>query len=633
MLRRAIELGVTYYDSAAIYNSGDSERVIGEALSDARDKIVISTKNHYKGADKAAWWKNLTNSLEFLRTDHIDIYKFHDLTLKHFEEFVACPGGLLEDMRKAKEQGMIRHICVSSHDAPENIIKLLDTDVFDVLTIQYNLLDRRNEPVIKHAAAKDIGVVIMGPVAGGRLGEPSEQIAGLLPAQAKSTAALAIRFVMSNPGVGVCLSGMTKIEEVEENVRIADVSEGLTPEENSRIAEAFEERKKLAGLYCTGCNYCLPCPEGVNIPEVFTAMHYETVYGLRELARRKYNSVSMPATRCIACGKCEQKCPQKLGIPEQLRKAMMRLDPNAGAFIARYSPDRALEVEGTQVTVGFTGYVFNVSDKDRDIEMKIAAGGGASVNPDVIRVGEVKAFRRKRFGFSADILWDDTGILQLVTNNGIGDLQTRHAVVPVIKSADYELQALREEPPHTFGVGMGENANLAWGDKALIPAHGANFWLSTDGENLFVYMIVKEDAAVMAQEPFTQSAQANSMCVFLDGRREPDLHKPAYEQGVLMLQLFPMGNDGRLANVVSRSGEPQSFETVSARKGEGYCIDLKVPFAAFCPGGAAPEHFGFDVCQMSFNAERALNLATVWAGNRNNRENASGFGDALLIPE
>jgi uncharacterized protein len=177
-----------------------------------------------------------------------------------------------------------------------------------------------------------MGVVVMGPVGGGRLRVPSEIIQKLIPGGAKSSAELAFRFVISNPNVNCALSGMGSMAMVEENAGVASNQAGLSDDEVVAINAAMEQNKKLAELYCTGCSYCMPCPQDVNIPLNFQLMNYHRVYGLTNFARQEYHKIGttpwMKAKRAdtwFECGECEEKCPQKLQIREQLQETAAAL--------------------------------------------------------------------------------------------------------------------------------------------------------------------------------------------------------------------------------------------------------------------------------------------------------------------
>lgn len=326
IIHRAFELGVNYIDTAHMYHDGQSEIVVGKALKGWRDKVWLSTKNWKSDQPAGPWREQLDEQLKKLDVDYIDVYHMHGIGWQLFEEHISKPGMALEAAQKAKEEGLIKHISFSFHDTPEALEKLIRTGCYDSVTLQYNLLDRANEPGIALAHEKGIGVVVMGPVAGGRLGAPSPEMQALIPGKSKSTAEAALRFVFSNPGVSCAISGMSTMQMVEENCATASREDALSDAERAAIAAQLEEKKRLAELYCTGCNYCMPCPNGVNIPRNFTAMNALKVYGLRDHARAIYRHMgpdrenNMPASACIECGQCEPKCPQHIPIIEQLKE-------------------------------------------------------------------------------------------------------------------------------------------------------------------------------------------------------------------------------------------------------------------------------------------------------------------------
>ncbi len=332
MIRKAIDLGVNYIDTALGYCASKSEITVGKALKDGyREKIILSTKNPVWEADGDKWRKVLEEQLTKLDVSQIDVYHFHGINWKAYTETLSAPGGPIEASRKAQDEGLIRFRSFSFHDAPENMIKLADTGEFAGVTCQYNLLDRVNEDSIAYLKEKGMGVVIMGPVGGGRLGgPPSEELAKLIPGGAKSTPEAALRFVLANPNVSVALSGMSTMEHVLENTATASRAEPLSDAERAKIADMLEENKRLAELYCTGCNYCMPCPQNVDIPGNFRLMNYNRVFGLKEYSRSSYaelgarmdKGVSAPswAASCLECGQCEPKCPQHIPIPEKLKE-------------------------------------------------------------------------------------------------------------------------------------------------------------------------------------------------------------------------------------------------------------------------------------------------------------------------
>jgi len=328
--------GVTYVDSAVGYCNEDSQRCVGEALEawfkagHPRESIVVSTKNpFYDKTDKATWWKNLENSLERLRVRHIDVYHHHSLDWKSFTEQVDGPDGLWREMARARDQKLIGHIAFSWHDEVQYLYQVIDTGLFESMTCQYNFISRTNEEAIARAHERGMGVVVMGPVAGGKLGETQGPLGESLPAGMATSAELALRFVLSNPNVSVALSGMTCLRDVRENLRTASRAEPLSAGERQEVARLHERMKKLADLYCTGCRYCEPCPQNVRIADIFAHVIVHNVYGAPGAAVRGYafmtNAVERTgkkmADACVECGECEKKCPQKIPIIRQLKEA------------------------------------------------------------------------------------------------------------------------------------------------------------------------------------------------------------------------------------------------------------------------------------------------------------------------
>ena len=325
MIHRAFETGVNYIDTAVGYCNQDSQRVVGEALKGWREKIVLSTKNHYYGEDEKEWWGHLEDSLERLDVDYIDIYNHHGINWERYEKNVEPR--VSKWMRKAKDQGLIKHICTSFHDDNEALIKIVDTGYVESITLQYNLLYRDLEEGIAHAREQNVGIVVMGPVGGGRLGGSSEVLAEAVPG-IKRVPELALRFVLSNPNVTVALSGMSTMQHVVENVATATDESSLSEEDVQLIREHMERLAEMAKLYCTGCKYCMPCPNEVNIPHIFELYNMGQVYGLWDIARERYESFpdqqwvgGKQADACIECGECEEKCPQNIQIIAQLKDA------------------------------------------------------------------------------------------------------------------------------------------------------------------------------------------------------------------------------------------------------------------------------------------------------------------------
>lgn len=334
VMQRAFELGVNYIDTAPYYCSSDSETAVGKALKGWREKVYLSTKNPIEDDSGDNWRRRLEASLKKLDTDYIDFYHMWNLSLESFQTKVDVKNGPIEAAQKALDEGLIKYLSFSFHDKSENMKPIIDSGYFSSVLCQYNMLDRSNEDMMAYARQKGLGVAVMGPVGGGRLGAPSPVIRGMLDHKVASTAELALRFVLANPDVNVALSGMENTDMVEENVKIASIEGTLSADELKKIEAMMLENKKLAELYCTGCKYCMPCPQGINIPLVFELMNYHKVYSLTDYSRREYQKLLIPlenrddwqktqgldASKCVECGECETKCPQRLKIIEQLKE-------------------------------------------------------------------------------------------------------------------------------------------------------------------------------------------------------------------------------------------------------------------------------------------------------------------------
>ncbi|MBM3494839.1 MAG: 4Fe-4S dicluster domain-containing protein [Armatimonadetes bacterium] len=325
MIQTALDRGVNYVDTALFYCDGESEVVVGKALADRRDEVSLSTK--YPVSNDKSLREVLETQLGKLATDHIDFYHLHGIGawfLTHEKR-----DAILADAARAKDEGLIRHLSFSFHDKPEVMAQLIDLGVFSSVLCQYNLLDRANEDALANAKAKGLGTVVMGPVGGGRIAGLPPDVARKAEISVAGSVELALRFVFANPNVDCAISGMSTMEQVLENTAIAANTETLTEAESAGVKAMMEENKRLADLYCTGCNYCVPhCPEEINIPHIFQAMNYLRVYGLKEYAFNHYNAIGgkwvkgKKADLCRECGECETHCPQKIEIRRQLKECL-----------------------------------------------------------------------------------------------------------------------------------------------------------------------------------------------------------------------------------------------------------------------------------------------------------------------
>jgi predicted aldo/keto reductase-like oxidoreductase len=330
LLRRAFELGVNYVDTAWVYVGGRSETIVGKAIKGWRGRVRVSTKYPVcESKSRDNFRVVLEAQLKRLDLDCIDFYHLHGLDLDKWND-VVMPQHLLDEMAKAIDEGLIRFASFSFHDEPEVMRQFVDTGCFSSVLCQYNLLDRANEDAMAYAAEKGLGVAVMGPLGGGRLAAPVGYLSGAVSAE-KGTPEIALRFVLSNRDVCCALSGMNAMEQVERNAAVAAEGRALSELETAEVRNIMDSRKRLGDLYCTGCKYCMPCPNEVNIPVCLESLISHRVYGFTEFAARRYSLIGGPwvsgkqADACVDCGQCEIKCPQKVSIRRHLRDAHAEL--------------------------------------------------------------------------------------------------------------------------------------------------------------------------------------------------------------------------------------------------------------------------------------------------------------------
>lgn len=352
LILRAIEGGVNYFDTAYLY--GGSEAALGSVLSkhNVRDKIFIATKMPIASCRQTADFDTFFDTqLSSLKTDHIDYYLIHNInSVKQWKEM--CDLGIRGWIAAQRAAGRIRQIGFSFHGAKEEFMKLLDAYDWDFCQIQYNYANENYQAGVgglKRAAERHIPVIVMEPLLGGRLAT------GLSPAavnafkkvdETRSPAAWGLRWLWNQPEVMVVLSGMNEMEQLEDNLAVAEGAEpGMLSDAEKRaydkVIEIFQSTDKVP---CTGCSYCMPCPQGVNIPACFASYNASYTHGrvasiamyvTSTAANRRDTGL---ASKCIACGKCEGHCPQMIQIRRELKAVTRRMEPfwfNFGMKIMR----------------------------------------------------------------------------------------------------------------------------------------------------------------------------------------------------------------------------------------------------------------------------------------------------------
>lgn len=329
----AVEHGINYFDTAYIY--AGSEEILGNTLKkhNLRDNVYIATKMPLIMCKKAEDLdKYFDVHLKRLQTDYIDYYLLHMLNdMKTWN--TLCEWGIREWIEKKKTSGQIHNFGFSFHGSQAEFMNLLEAYDWDFCQIQYNYSDQNYQAGVKGlkaAAAKGMPVMIMEPLLGGKLAKnlPEGAVERFKKAKPEfSPAAWGFRWLYNQPEVTVVLSGMNEMEQLQDNIQIAETAGQniLTEDELAAISDVKEMFDRAYKVHCTGCHYCMPCPAGVDIPSCFTA--YNTRHSisksqgwLQYCMSTMLNDKPSYASLCIKCGKCEKHCPQNLPIRQKLEE-------------------------------------------------------------------------------------------------------------------------------------------------------------------------------------------------------------------------------------------------------------------------------------------------------------------------
>lgn len=330
LIRHAIDGGISYIDTAYNYHRKESEIAVGMALQDGyRERVILTTKlPGWEVETEDDFDRILNEQLTKLQTDHVDYYLVHSLYSDLWQKLGKL--NVLAFLDRAKADGRIRYAGFSFHDELPVFKTILNAYDWDVCQVQYNLLDvnyQAGQEGIRLAKEAGIDVIVMEPLRGGRLADkiPADIRAVWEAApQKRSPVEWAFRFVADRPEVKVILSGMNTKEQIDDNLQIFDRLTPLTEKDLAVIKEVQTLYRSKIKIGCTGCEYCLPCPEGVSIPRILELYNNITLFDDLEGSRKAYAELMAKGTdqsACIACGICESKCPQNLAIIEGLAAA------------------------------------------------------------------------------------------------------------------------------------------------------------------------------------------------------------------------------------------------------------------------------------------------------------------------
>jgi predicted aldo/keto reductase-like oxidoreductase len=335
MIEYALDHGVNYLDTAYPYHGGNSEILVGKILRKGyRRKVRLATKMPcWLVNSQQDMNKYLGEQLSKLQVDYVDFYLFHGLNKERWQKLRELE--VLKWAEKRVDEGKIKHLGFSFHDDYEAFKEIVDSyDGWTMCQILYNYMDsdfQAGTKGLRYAASKGLAVVVMEPIAGGRLAiKPPDQVQSVWDTAEKqrTPADWALQWVWNHPEVSVVLSGMSTIQQVMENVESADCSgpRSLTRKELGIIKEAAQKYKELGFIACTACRYCLPCPQGVDIPQIISLYNEFYIRDRSDEIKTKYWEYITPesqAKRCARCKQCEKLCPQQLPINDIMSKAAM----------------------------------------------------------------------------------------------------------------------------------------------------------------------------------------------------------------------------------------------------------------------------------------------------------------------
>jgi uncharacterized protein len=337
LIESAIGRGVTHLDTAYPYHGGNSERFLGRFLEGGlRDRVTIATKlPTWLLKDEGDVDRLLDEQLTRLRTPRVEFYMIHGLSSERWD--IVTRLKVLASLERARDDGRIRHIGFSFHGSPDAFVKICDAYDWAFCQIQYNFVDEEYQAGtagMLHAASRGIGVFAMEPLRGGALAVPVPGAVDGVWARAatpRPPAEWALRWVWNHPEVTLALSGMNAPEQLDENLRAAERSGAgaMTAEELALVAEVRDAFRTKIQVNCTTCGYCLPCPSGVSIPDVFSAYNTSAMFDARATASMVYRfwtvAAGHGADQCANCGECEPKCPQQIPIQDKLDEAHRHL--------------------------------------------------------------------------------------------------------------------------------------------------------------------------------------------------------------------------------------------------------------------------------------------------------------------
>lgn len=347
LINYAIDSGINYLDTAYFYHNGESETFLKNILDKRRDDVYISTKLPVMLVNKAEdLEKFLDTQLKRLGVDCIDFYYLHALNIEKFNELKEF--GIFEFLNKAKDDGKIRNIGFSYHDTYESFKIIIDSYPWDMCLLQYNFIDQNSQAGmrgVEYAYDHNVSVFVMEPLKGGLLADsiPDEVVKVFMSENIKDTpASWALKWLLNQKEITCILSGMNETWQVDENINTANETKinSLSDDDLEVYMKIKDVYDDLISINCTGCGYCMDCPNGVNIPSCFK------IYNNKHIFKEKTSEYLIQlsgitggegsyASKCTSCGACIKKCPQHINIPEKLEIVKSDMEPPGFKYLMK----------------------------------------------------------------------------------------------------------------------------------------------------------------------------------------------------------------------------------------------------------------------------------------------------------
>ncbi len=337
LLRQAIDTGMTYIDTSRGY--ADSEIKVGKALKDGyRKKVILSTKwspwiTKIEPDDDASadcTYKRIIESMERMDTDYLDFYQIWNIdSFEHYQQAVA-KGGMLDGIRRANDERLVGHTGFTTHDSPKNIARYIkEADWCETILFTYNMLNQQYAETIAMAYEKGIATVVMNPIGGGMLAEDSPVIKSAVhrALDTEDVTEIAHRYLAGNGNIDTILCGISKPSDIITTLENYQ-KPSLTKKEIEKLEKAMQKLSSKDMGFCTACKYCMPCPQGIDIPSMMKVSYLANMLQVPRKAKDIYNwnineanpEISAVPSSCIECGQCEQKCTQHLKIMQEIKR-------------------------------------------------------------------------------------------------------------------------------------------------------------------------------------------------------------------------------------------------------------------------------------------------------------------------